>query len=98
MFRGFLLFFLFDADPVRILIFSILNRRNIFLHAKFPVGQFFYPDDAFRIRIYSRIRIQSVQWIQEGKKDPQKLKKVKKFHVLKFLMFSESFSCSLDVF
>jgi hypothetical protein len=48
------------------------------------------------IRIQSgqwiRIRIQSGQWIririQEGKNDPQKLKKIKKFHVLKCWMFS----------
>jgi hypothetical protein len=40
----------------------------------------------FRIQI----RILSSQWnrIQEGKNDPEKYKKVKKFHVLKCWMFS----------
>jgi hypothetical protein len=39
--------------------------------------------------------------IQEGKNDPQKKRKGKKFQVLKYRMFSferaEGFSCSLDV-
>jgi hypothetical protein len=35
--------------------------------------------------------------IQEGKNDPQKIEKIKKFHVLKFWMFTEGFFCSLEV-
>jgi hypothetical protein len=50
-----------------------------------------FPKAAFRIQI------------QEGKNDPQKLKKVKKFHVMMCqcrvhsLLKAEGFSCSLDV-
>jgi hypothetical protein len=45
------------------------------------------------IRIQIRIRI------QEGKNDPQKYEKIKKFHVLKcmFSLGAEDFFCGLDV-
>ncbi len=44
-------------------------------------------------------RIHSGQWIriQEGKKKPQKLKKVKKYHAECPLLRAEGFFCSLDV-
>jgi hypothetical protein len=47
-------------------------------------------------------RILDLDWtrIQTGKNDPQRQKKVKKFHVLMCWMFSfegDGFSCTLDV-
>ncbi len=58
-----------------------------------------YPDqDWIRIQWGPRFAIRI--WIQKGKNNPQKLKKVKKFHFFKCWMFSlrsKVFSCNLDV-
>jgi len=54
----------------------------------FRISDMYYILSVFRIRT----RIHSGHWIripiQEGKNDPQKIEKMKKFHVLKCWMFS----------
>ncbi len=91
MFREFLLFVLFGADPVWILNFSYSKSQKYIFTRKISCRWVFF---ILMTCFGSELDPDSFSSVDPGgQNDPQKYKKVNKFHVSKFWMFS----WSLDV-